>query len=345
MMAASALAQKPVELVVVSRLAVPELRSIPRDIRWAGTKTVYVAWSTDGVKELGLDGRLGYAVVPSLRDLLMIDDYRRLAVGGGRLFVASQEKGMLWRDLATGEGNHVLFHPVEQVREVMAMDAQGDRFLLIGTPRKGGKPQFGASAWLGSTKEGGAWQPLLADPDLTYTLANPLPMGAARFFPDGSCVIATGFQDEIVRFDRSGHRVRSWPASALGIDTMKAVAAMTQDDADRMARSLPVLAAFLASHRIIDDVLPLPEGPGILVRSVGAGGSVHWALKVLRSDGVATYGVPIVGKGPYERMHGDVRDGRIVLLRSNSGFPLRDAPQEMRGGEIVVLGLPKGEGR
>ena len=65
LMAASALAKRPVELMVVSRLPVPELRSIPRDIRWAGPKTVYVAWSTErGRRSWGSTATLAMASCP-----------------------------------------------------------------------------------------------------------------------------------------------------------------------------------------------------------------------------------------------------------------------------------------
>ncbi len=72
--------------------------------------------------------------------------------------------------------------------------------------------------------------------------------------------------------------------------------------------------AWLNERRTVDDVLPLPDGPGLLVRSVQQG-QVRWALKVLRHDGsVAVYDVPVHAQTPLAHLKGDLRQGRLVLL-------------------------------
>jgi hypothetical protein len=95
---------------------------------------------------------------------------------------------------------------------------------------------------------------------------------------------------------------------------------------------------------VLDDILPLPQGPGLLVRSWGADGRVHWTLKVLQTDGIKTFAVPVVGRRSFDRLQGDVRDGRIVLLLSASGFPTRPAAGDLPA-EILLMELPVSRGK
>jgi hypothetical protein len=60
-----------------------------------------------------------------------------------------------------------------------------------------------------------------------------------------------------------------------------------------MGRDPSLRMAWENERRIVDDVLPLPAGPGLLIRSVQQG-QVRWALKVLHADGsVGVYDVPV----------------------------------------------------
>lgn len=92
---------------------------------------------------------------------------------------------------------------------------------------------------------------------------------------------------------------------------------------------------FLNRHHVLDDILPLPQGPGLLVRSWGTEGQAQWTLKVLRPEGIEEYAVPVVGRRPMDRLHGDVRNGKIVLLLSASGAPWSD-DRAHYGAEILL---------
>jgi hypothetical protein len=112
---------------------------------------------------------------------------------------------------------------------------------------------------------------------------------------------------------------------------------MTQEEADRLYRyTLPETTEWMSRQRILDDILPLADGPGLLVRKMGPDGRTSWDLRILRPGGEArVYRIPFTG-GPEDRLSGDVRDGRIVLLRSTWQSFL----DEPRGGEIVLLAMP-----
>jgi hypothetical protein len=89
---------------------------------------------------------------------------------------------------------------------------------------------------------------------------------------------------------------------------------------------------------VVDDILPLPEGPGLLIRSVREG-RVGWILKILKPDGsVRELGVPIVAKLPFARLKGDWRAGKLALVlyeQAANGLPDEAPPPQ-----LVVATLP-----
>ncbi|HVR07024.1 MAG TPA: hypothetical protein VMW75_03185 [Thermoanaerobaculia bacterium] len=105
-----------------------------------------------------------------------------------------------------------------------------------------------------------------------------------------------------------------------------------------MGISPPARSAFLNRHRVLDAILPLAQGPGLLIRSV-SNGKVQWVLKVLRPEGgIASYEVPFTGALPYERLRGDARGNRIVLLAAPHDFEVKKA--ERPSTHVYVAEIP-----
>lgn len=206
----------------------------------------------------------------------------------------------------------------------------------------------GEIAWLGRLSE----DEELADmTPVLHDLAGPgaphmancasYPMNGVRFLPDGSFVIAPGFQDGIHLFNPAGKQIRSWTHEEVGIDSHVGCATMSEAEEEKFRGDDATIAKYVKSRRLLDDVLPLPEGPGLLVRTWGKDGKPHWTLKVLGADGIRIYTVPAVGHRVHDRLRGDVRNGRIVLLLSKSGDLLTYSPADLPG-EILLLKLPNG---
>jgi len=62
---------------------------------------------------------------------------------------------------------------------------------------------------------------------------------------------------------------------------------------------------------------------------------LHWQLKVLQPAATLVFDVPLTGRAPYDRVRGDVRGDRIVLLLTgNSNRPYRR-------GHLYVAELPR----
>jgi hypothetical protein len=68
----------------------------------------------------------------------------------------------------------------------------------------------------------------------------------------------------------------------------------------------------------LDAILPLPEGPGLIVRSV-AGGRAHWTMTLLAPSGTELIDLPVTGAND-ERLRADCDGDRIVLLVGPADF-------------------------
>jgi len=167
-------------------------------------------------------------------------------------------------------------------------------------------------------------------------------LGTARFLPDGSLFVVPGFQPGAHLFSATGRLLRTWDTTALGLDALDC-AHLSAADHVRFGRSPQARFDYLNQHRVLEEVLPLKEGPGLLIRSV-KDGKVTWDLTVLQSgERVLSYAVPIAGELPYDRLRGDVRRNRIVLLRAAHGFDKLAPPY--RANRIVVAELPQDAGK
>jgi hypothetical protein len=318
---------------------------VATDIRWASDASVYVSWDRDGVAEVGLDGTWRRALVPNLKALGGIQHYTHLAVSSRSLAVASHNWTLAWRPLQANPRREVLFQR-RQIPITNDLDLSGERILLMGVAER--EETFaprGEVAWLGTLATGlKDLKPVLLDvggPGApNYFNCRTQSVGAVRFLADGSFVIAPGFQDGIHLYSAGGRQVRSWTNAQIGLDSHPDCARMSKKDGERLGTEAG-WGPWLNTHHVLDEILPLPQGPGLLVRSWGADGQAHWTLKVLQPEGVKTYAVPVAGRRPADRLHGDVRNGRIVLLLSASGFPWSWDSANFPA-EILLLELPNG---
>ena len=334
----------PRELRLLHRISLPRTHSVPTDIRWASDDSAYVSWESDGVAERNLDGTKRRGWVPDLKTLGGIDHYSHLAVSSGILAVSSELHSLVWRPLKAAVDGRFPVHR-QEFRMTQDFDLSGDRILLLGDARH--ERTFSPKAevaWIGTLAANlGDLKPLLRDAGgagaPNFHNCGSYQMGAVRFLGDGSFLVVPGFQDGIHLFDAGGRQVRSWSNEQVGVDSHVGCGTMSAEEERRFRVDDADLSRWIESHHLVDDILPLPQGPGLLVRSWGADGRAHWTLKVLQSEGVKTYVVPVVGRRPFDRLHGDVRNGRIILLLSNSGYPYSKSPEDLTA-EILTMEQP-----
>jgi hypothetical protein len=350
--AKNASAKSAPALHVVASYEVPAEPSTATDVRWAGDQSVFLARQLDGVAELRLESGLPRVrqVVPN-RETLGLRNYRafsRLAASDGYLAWGQWNGLIAWRSLAHAADRSVRFDwkPMQWVEDV---DLAGDRILVLGAryedPAENGSfSPDGAVAFLGSVRETSeqTLRPVLFDPAgpgaLHILHCGKLALGAARFLPDGSFFILPGFQPGATLFSRDGRILRTWNTALLGLDADVDCASMSMDDAVALHQKNELRAEWLNRHRIVDEVLPLPAGPGVVIRTVAAG-KVRWELDVLGAGGISTFDIPVPARGVRERLRGDYRDGRIVFLATEEGGHGLD---EKVASRLVLLELPKG---
>ncbi len=347
----AAAAETSPALRVIESYELPGEPSTATDVRWAGDRSVYLARQHDGVSELRLESGLPRVrrVVPD-RETLGLRTYRafsRLAASAGYLAWGQGVGLVAWRPLTPGPDRSVTFEwkPMAYAEDV---DLAGDRLLVLGTmyedpaEYRNFSPD-GAVAYLGSAREKSdqTFRPVLFDPagkGAPHLLhCGGMGLGAVRFLRDGAFFVLPGFQAGAHLFSADGALVRTWNTTLLGLDADADCATMSMEEAVKLHQQPELRMHWLNRHRVVDDVLSLPSGPGVVVRSFAAG-KIRWELDVLGAGGISTYEIPLPARSPRERLRGDYRSGRIVFLVTEEKLHLH---AEKAASRLVVLELPQ----
>ncbi|HVT14951.1 MAG TPA: hypothetical protein VHQ90_02070 [Thermoanaerobaculia bacterium] len=305
----------PAGLRILSEVTLPSALARACDIRWAGERSVYLGLGVDGTVEVRLDaaGAAAKEVIPGRSKPGGFSATHRIAASAKYLVAAGPAFWVTWRRLDDPVRSDAAFEAIQ------AIDLRDGQLALVGA-RRDERGKFGADgaiAWTGSLdKRLTDLKPLLYDaggpgaPTMNRCLGAEL--GATRFLADGSLFVLPGVQPGASLFDREGKLVRTWDTAALGIDAD--CTGLSEAVAAHLAASYEQRQVWINQRHLVDAVLPLPEGPGLLVRRVEKG-RTRWDLKVLRREGpVKTIAVPLEGSSEFFALGGDVRAGRIVLL-------------------------------
>jgi hypothetical protein len=306
-------------ITILSDVTLPAFAVWAADVRWASDRSVYLGIEKDGTFEMSLDpaGPTSKEIIPGATKPGGFWGCHKLAVSSRYLVVAGPSKSLTWRRLDNPTRLEDEFETIE------ALDLRDDRLAIIGT-RRDEQQRFapeGAIAWIGSLdKKLSDLKPLLYD-----ALGAGAPMmnrcsgthlGAVRFLSDGTVIVVPGVQPGVNLYDGSGKLLRTWETATLGIDTD--CGTLTEQQGYYFAAHHVVRDAWLNQRRTLDAILPLPQGPGLVVRRVEQGHS-RWDLKILRRDGaIERLPLPIDGKSEQFHLAADTRSGKLVFLLHES---------------------------
>jgi hypothetical protein len=268
---------------LISEQAIPESQSSWTDIRWASDDSVYLVSAYHGVREVALDGQLTKRrrPVPGKATLEQFQEFGRLAVSADHLVVAGYDHNLAWRPADPGGTGLVLFQH-RAIATAQDIDLRGDSLLLLGTPDMH-SPQPGL-IWKGSlSADLNDFRPLLPEDFTPLWRCSPLSLGAARFLADGSLLAIPGIRPGGHIFDRNNRLVRTLSSEEIGIDTD--CRGVSRELAHQLSSDPAAYDAWMSRHRVLEAILPLPEGPGVIVRSVGGDGKVRWDLRILPYNG------------------------------------------------------------
>ncbi len=341
LLAASAPPAAPPTLRISSEitLSTPALERA-KDIRWASESSVFLALATEGTVEINLDPA-NLAPKEMIAGSMKPGGFwgsERVAASSRFLVAAGPALSLTWRRLDDPAR-------VEQAFEgIQAIDVRDNRLAILGVRRDEQREvgKDGAIAWTGSLdKQLEDLKPFF------YDIAGPgamamrrcivTPLGAARFLADGSLVVVPGVQPGVYLYDLQGKLVRTWDSASLGMDAD--CLSLSEQEATGLIGRAVDRYTWLNRRQTVDTLLPLDQGPGLVVRRVESG-RTRWDLKLLRHDGsIETYAIPIEGSNEFFHLRGDARSGRIVFLLNETVF--RGGDKEQRAApRLLVTQLP-----
>ncbi|HEX4966026.1 MAG TPA: hypothetical protein VF173_34770 [Thermoanaerobaculia bacterium] len=311
----------PAGIHILSDSTLPQAFEWATDVRWASDKSVYLGLSVDGTVEVGLDpaGSPPKEMIPGRSKPGGFWSSQRVAASSQYLAAAGPALVVTWRRLEDPTRVEVPFDTIQGI------DVRDNRFAIVGAQRneKGDFGADGAIAWIGTLdKKLADLRPLLYDVRglgvPTMNRCGAAPIGAVRFLPDGSLVVVPGVQPGVNLYDRSGKLVRTWDDAAIGIDT--GWGTLTDEQALHIMGPAAARNDWLNRWRVVDSVLPLQQGPGLVVRRAEKA-RTRWELKLLRFDGsVQSFQIPVEGETEFFHLGGDVRRGKIVFLLRETVF-------------------------
>ena len=335
-------APAPSGLRILSDVALPPALVWASDVRWASERSVYVAAAREGTFEVSTDpsGPPTKELIPGAAKPGGFWGCHRIAASSHYLVAAGPALSLTWRRIDDPVRTDAAFEAIQ------AIDVHDGQLAVVGA-RRDSSGKFGpegAIAWIGSLdKQLADLRPLLFDvagagvPTMNRCLGAEL--GATRFVADGSLLVLAGVQPGMSLYDRQGKLLRTWDTAAMGIDAD--CPSLSDAAGMRLARNAQERQLWLNQRRVVSTILPLPAGPGLVVRRVEKS-RTRWDLKVIHGDGsVASFAVPIEGPSEFYALAGDVRAGKIVfLLREKvfrGGATSRPAPPH-----LIIASAPAG---
>jgi hypothetical protein len=314
-------APAPGGLRILSDVALPPALAWASDVRWASERSVYLAVPMVGIVEVSVDpaGPPPREAIPGSSKPGGFRGCQRVAASSTYLVAAAPVFSLTWRRLDDPIRKEAAFEVIE------AIDARENQLVVVGA-RRDGDGKFGADgaiAWIGSLdKQLADLRPLLFDvagagvPTMNRCLGTQL--AATRFLADGSLLVLPGVQPGLSLYDRQGKLLRTWDTAAMGIDAD--CPGLSEAAGARLARNGRERQLWLNQRRGVDAVVPLPEGPGLVVRRVEKNRTL-WDLKLIRRGGPpASVAVPIEGPTEFYVLAGDARAGTIVFLLREKVF-------------------------
>jgi len=338
--AAAALAEKAASsppLEVVSRFALVEKPGQAFvDLRWAGKSSIYLADSQAGVTEVKLEEGLPEArrLTPATAQMGM-RGMDHLAVSD-KWIVAATVARLAWRAVEGGD-----WHVLEGRGYFHEVDIRGDEIVMLGLPdTETFERSRGGVVWRSDLSKGlSRWDVLYESEAVasdSHVINLQAALGSVRFLPQGGFVVAPNFLPGVLLFSASGSLQRRWTPEEIWGSGKPGKAAVGDEEAWRNWKFEPEeLRRVLASRRTIDAVLPLPEGPAIVVREP-RGDTARYRLGVLGPE-IRWYDIPLGNVSPMARLRGDVDEQGRIVLAAVERWP--QAP--VASSEVLVLRLPR----
>jgi len=289
------------------------------DVRWASDKSVYVVDFRKGLLETELDdvakqktllagGRLSPALAGTTTSLFLPEF---LGVSRDYVVVGAPLRQIAWREREASTFSQEVF------ADAFDVDVWKDRAVVYGVrgDAYGKWGSVGATLWLVSLSPGRLYfNGITASPALAVHRCAFPGIGVVRFFPDGRFIYVPGVEPGMQLFDSAGRLIRTWSTEPLGVDDHCRI---TEAQAEAFGESSDLRAQWMNQRQIVQEVVPLPEGPLVIVRRV-VNGATTWQGTLLAFDSKPVrVSIPITSPSPNAHLHADIKGDRIVFLISD----------------------------
>lgn len=308
---------------------------IARDVRWAGPSEVYLSTGKQGVVRTRLDASGPFtAVIPGGAGGFSLSGC--VAVGQNHVVVGSPMGAIGWIPI-TGSARKL---GQKGLLTVMDVDARADTAAVLGSdsgPLQG-LARDGTIAWVGSlSKDLSDMRPLMKGRSKPggkdMARCSPLETGAIRFMLDGSLVVVPGVEPGVYRYSTGGKLMQTWDTEPIGIVDD---CSLEESELLLLARDFGQRLDWYASRVILDEILPLPGGPALVLRRVEKG-VTKWDLVTLPYRGKSQrVALPVTMPTPRAHVRGDIRGDQLVLLVFDDPLPKQKPVAPPR---LVVLSI------
>jgi hypothetical protein len=290
------------------------------DIRWDDDGHVLVAACRDGTFRLPVvenDRSPLERVYAPLPDMGFLDAQVLLGASREFLVTAAPFHLMSWMPRTVPDPKPISIEL--DFEALIDLDVSGDRLLVLGIQRLGKSGKLAADGAIAWTARLG--KKLTQVRPVQFSISGPgahdtdactdMHLGKVRFLPGGAFVVVPGAEPGIFIHDASGKLGKTWQAETVGFD---AGCPITEEEMYKYSADPRARFRWLNQRRVLDEVLPLPEGIGFIIRT-RSNGLTRWQLKVLTSTGkVVAYDIPVTSPSEYARLAGDVRGDKIAFL-------------------------------
>lgn len=286
-----------------------------RDIRWKNQTTLLLAATFEGVRQFRVDSETPTFSPPLYPSCIRLLAWR-IGWSGTNLVVGAPIREITWKPPSLGVCGK--WNDTLELNWISDLDVFQDQLLWIGADLKDNLlcPE-GALAWRTDLNTGlemktpvhfsrdGAGSPSMNNCGIFET-------GLVRFLENGWFVVVPGVEPGIYLYTDTGRLNRSWDTDELGINSVcnLDLEASIGFSTDHIRRHVDWL-----NHRmVVDEILPLGEEIGLVVRRVEKG-HTKWDLLVLSKDGAAQQmSIPIEDDSPLAHIKGDAYGNRVALV-------------------------------
>jgi hypothetical protein len=305
---ASTVEAQPVRIISDRPLSGDATRAL--DVRWAPNDSLYVASYSSGVLQVAADSGVSRRVAfaePGKR----CPSCAILGVSPTHIVTSFPVHQVAWKATDKPQIHNYMFDAV------VDLDVHEDRVLMLGSRIEDKKwAPDGAIAWMGSLSRGlRDLRPVLYSSrgakGMTIARCGFLEPGAVRFFADGSYVVVPGVEPDIYLYEKSGKLAHTWQTGKLGFldrcDLPEAQVQALSADPEQRAR-------WRSKRTMVDDVLPTPAGPALILHRVQEG-VAHWSMLILQRDRPPRrIELPFSARSDVASLRADIRGNRIAFL-------------------------------